>query len=77
MKLSAIGESVKNLDKITEHKLLSGYPEIPWKDVMGIRDFIAHHYFEVDADVIFNICKKDIPVLIPDIQRIIEDLRNG
>ena len=77
MKLSAIGESAKNLDKITEHKLLSGYPEIPWKDVMGIRDFIVHHYFEVDADVIFNICKKDIPVLIPVIQRIIEDLRNG
>ena len=39
MKLSAIDESVKNLDKITEHKLLSGYPEIPWKDVMGIRYF--------------------------------------
>ena len=44
---------------------------------MGIRDFIVHHYFEVDTDVIFNICKKDIPVLAPVIQRIIEDLRNG
>ena len=76
MKLSAIGESVKNLDKITEHKLLSGYPEIPWKDVMGIRDFIAHHYFEVDADVIFSICKNDVPVLLSVITRMIEDLRS-
>ena len=41
MKLSAVGESIKNLDKITEHQLLPNYPEIPWKNVMGVRDFIV------------------------------------
>ena len=46
MKLSAIGESIKNLDKITNHELLPKYSEIPWKNVMGVRDFIVHHYFE-------------------------------
>lgn len=35
MKLSAVGESVKNLDKITKREFLSNYPEIPWKNVMG------------------------------------------
>lgn len=74
MKLSAVGESIKNLDKITNQKLLSQYPEIPWKNVMGVRDFIVHHYFEVDVDVIFDICKNDIPVLISVINRMIEDL---
>lgn len=77
MKLSAVGESIKNLDKITEHNLLSKYPDIPWKNVMGVRDFIVHHYFEVDADVIFDICKKDVPTLIAVINRMIEDLRKA
>ena len=75
MKLSAIGESIKNLDKITNHELLPKYSEIPWKNVMGVRDFIVHHYFEVDADVIYSICKNDVPVLITVINRMIEDLK--
>ena len=77
MKLSAVGESIKNLDKITEHKYLSGYPEIPWKNIMGVRDFIVHHYFEVDADVIFDICKNDVLTLMPVIRRMIADLRRA
>ena len=76
MKLSAVGESIKNMDKITNHELLSKYSEIPWKNVMGVRDFIVHHYFEVDADVIFSICKNDVPVLLSVITRMIEDLRS-
>ena len=77
MKLSAIGESIKNLDKITNNELLPKYSEIPWKNVMGVRDFIVHHYFEVDADVIFSICKNDVPLLISVINRMIEDLKQG
>ena len=63
MVLIAIGETVKNLDKITEKKLLPTYPAIPWKNVMGIRDIIAHHYFEVDADVVFEIVNKQLASL--------------
>ena len=77
MKLSAIGESIKNLDKITNNELLPKYSEIPWKNVMGVRDFIVHHYFEVDADVIYSICKNDVPLLISVINRMIEDLKQG
>lgn len=77
MKLSAIGESIKNLDKITNHELLPKYSQIPWKNVMGVRDFIVHHYFEVDVDVIFDICKNDVPILISVINRMIEDLRKA
>ena len=77
MKLSAVGESIKNLDKLTNHEMLPKYSEIPWKNVMGIRDFIVHHYFEVDADVIFEICKNDVPTLISVISRMIEDLRRS
>lgn len=46
MLLIAIGESVKRIDKETNRLLLSGYSEIDWKGVMGMRDIIAHHYFD-------------------------------
>ena len=60
MVLIAIGESVKNLDKITEGTLLPTYPSIPWKRVMGMRDIIAHHYFNVDAEVVLGVITKEI-----------------
>lgn len=77
MKLIAVGESVKNLDKITEKKLLMSYPQIPWKNIMGVRDIIVHHYFDVDADEIFRICTEDIPLLRPVICQIIADLKSA
>ena len=50
MQFIAIGESLKGLDKVTKGELLTTHPEIDWKNVKGLRDIIAHHYFEVDAD---------------------------
>ncbi|MBO6234131.1 MAG: DUF86 domain-containing protein [Prevotella sp.] len=64
MVLIAIGETVKNLDKMTEGKILQQYPQIPWKNVMGIRDVMAHHYFEVDADIVFKVITKDLDPLL-------------
>lgn len=42
MLIEAIGEGIKQVDKATEGKLLIKRPEIPWKDVIGIRNHIAH-----------------------------------
>ncbi|WP_195371717.1 MULTISPECIES: HepT-like ribonuclease domain-containing protein [Parabacteroides] len=74
MKLTAIGESLKNLDKITNRQFLINYPEIPWKNVMGIRDIIVHHYFDVDALEIFRISKENVPELLSVIDKMINDL---
>jgi len=63
MVLIAIGESIKNLDKLTDGKLLPTYPSIPWKRVMGMRDVIAHHYFDVDAEVVYGVIAKEIEPL--------------
>ena len=63
MVLIALGESVKTLDKLTEKQLLPTYPSIDWKGVMGVRDIIAHHYFEVDPDAVFSIIKNDLAPL--------------
>ena len=63
MVIIALGEAVKTLDKLTDKELLPMYPSIDWKKVMGARDIIAHHYFEVDADAIFSIIKNDLEPL--------------
>lgn len=63
MLLEAIGEGVKKIDRKTSQKLLLLRDEIPWKQVMGIRDHIAHGYFDINADLIFDVIKNDIEPL--------------
>ncbi len=63
MKLAAIGETIKNLDKVTNKDLLRRYDQINWKQAMGMRDIIVHHYFDVDADVIYKTLIEDVPFL--------------
>ena len=63
MVIIALGEAVKTLDKLTEKQLLPTYPSIDWRRVMGARDIMAHHYFEVDADEVFSIIKNDLAPL--------------
>ncbi len=46
MLLIAIGESIKGVDKLTNKGLLTQFPKVDWKGAMGIRDIIAHHYFD-------------------------------
>jgi len=74
MVLIALGESVKTLDKLTEKKLLPTYPSVDWKGVMGVRDVIAHHYFEVDPDAVFDIIKNDLDPLKKAIDFFMEQL---
>jgi len=74
MLLIAIGEALKNLDKITNKKLLCQYPQVDWKKAKGMRDVISHHYFQTDADVIFDVCKKHIPHLTQIVHTMIRDL---
>ena len=58
MRLVAIGEGFKNIDKLTDKKLLPNYPTINWKGVKGVRDILSHHYFDMDAETIFTICNE-------------------
>lgn len=74
MLLIAIGESVKRIDKATDKQLLSQYPEIDWKGVMGMRDVIAHHYFDIDADVIFDVMNNNLPDVKTAIERMLSQL---
>lgn len=74
MNLIALGEAVKGLDKQTHGQLLPRYPEVYWSGVMRMRDKIAHHYFEIDTDVVFLTVRQDVPKMKEVIDRMISDL---
>jgi len=73
MQLIAIGESLKNIDKITNRELLKNYPEVDWKGAKGIRDIISHHYFDLDAQEIYYVCDTKLPTLKITIEKMIQD----
>ena len=76
MLIEAIGESVKKIDRRTDGQLLPLRPEIPWKLVMGMRDHIAHGYFDIDADVVFLTIKKHLTPLLEAVRFFIAYIPN-
>jgi uncharacterized protein with HEPN domain len=74
MQLIAIGESLKNIDKITNNELLKNYPQVDWKGAKGIRDIISHHYFDLDAQEIYHVCSEKLPTLKLTIRKILKEL---
>jgi uncharacterized protein with HEPN domain len=57
--IEIIGEATKKISK----DLKSQYPEIPWKEMSGMRDKLIHDYFGIDVDVVWNTVNEDIPYL--------------
>jgi len=43
----------------------------------GMRDVISHHYFDLNAEAVFGICKNHIPALVIVVQTMINDLKSG
>ncbi len=77
MQLIAVGESVKHLDDVTEGELLRHYPEIEWKRVKGMRDVLSHHYFDIDAEVVYVTCATHVKQLGTVVQRMLFELEQG
>lgn len=63
MLIEAIGESFNRIDRITDSSLLTERKEIPWKDVIGIRNHIAHGYFDIDGGIVFDTVKNELDSL--------------
>ncbi len=72
MQLIAIGEAVKQVDKITDKSLFVHYPEVPWRSIAGMRDILSHHYFDLNAETVFGICEDNIDQLVEALKKINE-----
>jgi len=57
--LEITGEAVKSVpDNIRVQ-----YPDIPWRDIAGMRDILVHQYWRIDSRVVWSTVKNGIPLL--------------
>lgn len=75
MTIMIIGEGFRKIDKMTDGKLLILRPEIPWRQVFGLRNRIAHGYFDIDIDIISEVINNDLKPLLVATKFFIEYLK--
>lgn len=73
--ITAIGEGINRINRVMPDFLQSSFPDIPWIDIVGMRNRIAHGYFELDADIVYEAVKNDIPPLYETIMKAKELIR--
>lgn len=64
--LSVIGEAASH---ITEEFRLK-HPQIPWENIVGMRNWLIHAYFDVDLEVVWNTLTQDLPALINELEKL-------
>lgn len=74
MLIEAIGEGFKRIDERTNQTLLLSRPEIPWKAVKGMRDHIAHGYFDINNELVWDVVNNDLPALRDAVDYFLEHL---
>ncbi len=70
--LEIIGEAVKHIPGEARQKT----PEIPWKDMAGMRDVLIHDYFGVDTQTVWLTVKEKIPQVRPLVENMLQELND-
>ncbi|MEA1983229.1 MAG: HepT-like ribonuclease domain-containing protein [Campylobacterota bacterium] len=72
MRIQSIGEAVKNLYKREEELLLEVDEKVYWSEIIKARDFISHHYVDIDSETVYDICENELDELQEKILKIRE-----
>jgi len=67
-----IGEATGRLSE----QLRAAYPEVEWRLMKAMRNKIAHEYYMIRAEVVFNTVRKDLPPLLTKLEKIVSDLNS-
>jgi len=70
MQYLALGEAVKQLDKLTGFTSQEQVPDQDWKGIMGLRDVLAHQYFNIDPRQVLWITREALPALLQQLKQI-------
>lgn len=64
--LEVIGEAVKQISQVVRDRR----PEIPWRDIAGMRDVLIHAYFSVDLEQVWEVTQRDLQ----DLRKVVEEI---
>ena len=67
--LEVIGEAVKNISEETRIT----YPNVKWRKIAGFRDIVAHEYFGVNEETVWDIVKNQVPDLLKIVKTMLEE----
>ncbi|NUM55982.1 MAG: DUF86 domain-containing protein [Candidatus Hydrogenedentes bacterium] len=67
--IEIIGEAASRVSLETR----AGHPEIPWQDMIGMRNRIVHAYFDIDVGVVWQTVKDELPALLPALEAIVNE----
>ena len=76
MKLFQIGELTKQLDRENKEYIKKTESKVPWNSIIRMRERFAHHYGDMDLDIIFNTALNDIPKLKDFLQKELDGLES-
>ena len=68
--LEIVGEAAKHVPESMRER----YPGVPWRDIAGMRDSLAHGYFSVDLARVWDTVRKDLPSLRDHLDLILAEL---
>jgi uncharacterized protein with HEPN domain len=51
----------------------AGHPQIPWRDIVGMRHHLIHAYYDVNLDIVWQTVTEDLPPLIPSLESILAE----
>ncbi len=71
MRLQTIGEAIKNILKTDQSTLLEFTHSEYWSNIVKLREIISHHYIDIDAEIVFEICDEELAELKDNISKII------
>ena len=67
-RLEIIGEAAKKISQQTR----DAYPNIPWKEMSGMRDVLIHEYFGVSPSIVWNVIRNELNHLLPTLKEVLE-----
>lgn len=69
--LQIIGEAARALPK--DVRALA--PEVPWSQIIGMRNILVHGYFDIDTDIVWDAATRDVPAIKPALERLLNTLK--
>lgn len=66
--LEIVGEATKRISMGLQER----HPDVPWREMAGLRDVLIHNYFGIDNEIVWNVVKNEIPLLKDKITNLLD-----